>query len=86
MPLMWWKQGATFGQSALGLRVVRASDGGPIDGRVAFVRFVVLLLEAIGSYLLVGYLGFAWAAFDDRKQAWHDKAAGTVVIYVNSHD
>jgi uncharacterized RDD family membrane protein YckC len=25
-------------------------------------------------------LGFLWIAFDDRKQGWHDKIAGTVVI------
>lgn len=28
-PYFWWKQGATIGQNALGLRVVRAMDGGP---------------------------------------------------------
>lgn len=25
-------------------------------------------------------LGFVWVAFDARKQGWHDKLAGTVVI------
>ena len=25
-------------------------------------------------------LGFLWVAFDKRKQGWHDKLAGTVVI------
>jgi uncharacterized RDD family membrane protein YckC len=25
-------------------------------------------------------LGFIWVAFDKRKQGWHDKIAGTVVI------
>ena len=25
-------------------------------------------------------LGFIWIAFDKRKQGWHDKIAGTVVI------
>ena len=25
-------------------------------------------------------LGFIWIAFDKRKQGWHDKLAGTVVI------
>lgn len=42
--------------------------------------------QMIGRYL--GYfvsifglmLGFLWVAFDDRKQGWHDKMAGTVVI------
>jgi uncharacterized RDD family membrane protein YckC len=26
------------------------------------------------------YLGFLWIAFDRRKQGWHDKIAGTVVV------
>ncbi|MGR3985112.1 MAG: RDD family protein, partial [Gammaproteobacteria bacterium] len=25
-------------------------------------------------------LGLLWVAFDKRKQGWHDKLAGTVVI------
>jgi uncharacterized RDD family membrane protein YckC len=25
-------------------------------------------------------LGFLWIAFDRRKQGWHDKIAGTVVV------
>jgi uncharacterized RDD family membrane protein YckC len=25
-------------------------------------------------------LGFAWIAFDARKQGWHDKLAGSVVV------
>ena len=31
------------------------------------------------SFLPLG-LGFLWIAFDERKQGWHDKLAGTVVI------
>ena len=36
----------------------------------------------IGYYvsLLPFGLGFIWIAFDARKQGWHDKIAGTVVI------
>ena len=42
--------------------------------------------QLIGRYL--GYyvsilplgFGFLWIAFDKRKQAWHDKLAGTVVV------
>jgi uncharacterized RDD family membrane protein YckC len=84
MPFLWWKRGATYGQSMLGLRVVRAIDGGPIDGSTAFVRGIVMLGEQfLINFLFIGLLGFVWAAFDPQKQAWHDKAAGTVVIHVN---
>jgi uncharacterized RDD family membrane protein YckC len=29
-------------------------------------------------------LGFIWIAFDKRKQGWHDKLAGTVVIHAEN--
>ena len=77
MPWMWWKKGATYGQSALGLRVVRAADGGPIDGTVATMRYI--------GTMLCGWacgLGYVWAAFEPRKRGWHDMIADTVVIHV----
>jgi uncharacterized RDD family membrane protein YckC len=41
-----------------------------------------LIIRYLGYYvsILPFMLGFIWAAFDHRKQAWHDKLAGTVVI------
>ena len=82
-PALWWKRGGTFGQTMLGLRVVRAIDGGPIDGGMAVVRAIVYYVEWFLSSWLIGLIGFAWAAFEPRKRAWHDMAAGTVVISVN---
>jgi uncharacterized RDD family membrane protein YckC len=76
-PYMWWKRGATFGQSALGLRVVREFDGGPISGGSAVVRFIGMIFSGA-----VFYLGFIWVAFEPRKRGWHDMIAGTVVIHV----
>jgi uncharacterized RDD family membrane protein YckC len=78
MPYLWWKRGATFGQSALGLRVVREFDGGPLDGGMAVLRFLGTI--ASGAIFDLGYI---WAAFEPRKRAWHDMIAGTVVIHVN---
>jgi uncharacterized RDD family membrane protein YckC len=36
----------------------------------------------IGYFLatVVLFLGFIWVAFDSKKQGWHDKLAGTVVV------
>jgi uncharacterized RDD family membrane protein YckC len=82
-PYLWWKRGATFGQSALGLRVVRAIDGGPIDGGMAAIRAIVFLAELFFGSYLIGLIGLIWAAFEPRKRAWHDMAAGTVVIHIN---
>jgi uncharacterized RDD family membrane protein YckC len=27
------------------------------------------------------FLGFFWILIDDRRQGWHDKIAGTCVVY-----
>jgi uncharacterized RDD family membrane protein YckC len=56
------------------LQVVRL-DGREIDWATAIVR-------ALGCFLSLAAagLGFIWIAFDNGKQAWHDKIAGTVVV------
>jgi uncharacterized RDD family membrane protein YckC len=68
--------GRTPGKKLLGLQVVSA-DGSPISFGVAFLRSVGYL---ISSLLFTVPLGYIWAAFDRKKQGWHDKIAGTVVI------
>ena len=58
----------------LGLHIRPVADGSITFG-VAFLRLI--------GYLVSGamfYLGFLWIAVDPRKQGWHDKIAGTVVI------
>ena len=73
--LFWRYQGATPGKIAIAARIVDAESGGPPSTG----RLVVRLLAYIVSALPL-YLGFLWIAFDRRKQGWHDKIAGTVVI------
>jgi len=68
--------GHTPGKMLLGLQVVSA-DGAPISFGTAFLRTVGYF---ISSLLFTFPFGFIWAAFDKRKQGWHDKIAGTVVI------
>jgi uncharacterized RDD family membrane protein YckC len=70
----WLILGRSPGMALLGLRIV-TDDGGPIGlGRV-IVRFAGYVIGALPLLL-----GFAWALWDPRKQAWHDKLAGTVVL------
>jgi uncharacterized RDD family membrane protein YckC len=74
--VMWKLRGSTLGGIIFDLRVVRV-DGRAIDWETAIVR-------ALGCFLslaVVG-LGFIWIAFDDSRQAWHDKIAGTMVVRV----
>lgn len=66
-------KGRTPGKMLLGLQVLTV-DGTPVNFGIAFLRSVGYLLSSIL------YIGFIWAAFDRRKQSWHDKIAGTVVI------
>ena len=73
--LMWKYKGTTVGGVICALKVVRIDDR-PLDWSIAIVR-------ALSSFLsLVAGLGFIWVAFDDEKQSWHDKIAGTTIVKV----
>jgi uncharacterized RDD family membrane protein YckC len=72
--VMWKLRGTTIGGIVFGLKVVRR-DGRPIDWATAVVRAMSCFLSAV-----VAGLGFIWIIFDDEKQGWHDKIAGTVVV------
>lgn len=71
----WSVRGQTPGMMPFRLRVVRASDGTRPDWVVSLLRYVGLLIS-----FAVLFIGVIWAAFDGRKQGWHDKIAGTVVV------
>lgn len=73
---MWATKGTTIGGIICGLKVVRLDDR-PLDWTVAVVRALSAFLS-----LAVAGLGFIWAAFDDDKQSWHDKIAGTTIVKV----
>ena len=66
--------GGTWGAKIMNLRVVNARGEAPGPG-AGFVRWLVSL--ASGIVFLLGYL---WMLWDDKKQTWHDKAAGTYVV------
>jgi uncharacterized RDD family membrane protein YckC len=72
--------GRTPGKMLLGLQVV-SIEGGRISFGTAFLRSVGYLVSS-----LVFFLGYIWIAFDKRKQGWHDKIAGTVVIIKEAQD
>lgn len=73
--LLWVVKQATPGKMAVDAKIVDAKTGksastGQLIGRY-FAYFI--------SILPLGF-GFFWIAFDERKQGWHDKITGTVVI------
>ena len=71
----WSLRGQTPGMIPFNLRVVRASDGSRPDWVVSLLRYVGLII----SFAVI-FIGVIWVAFDGRKQGWHDKIAGTVVV------
>ncbi|MDR4469612.1 MAG: RDD family protein [Nitrospira sp.] len=73
--VFWITKQATPGKMAFATRVVDASSGrAPTPS-----QFVGRYFAYVISTLPLG-LGFVWVAFDRRKQSWHDKLAGTVVV------
>jgi len=73
--LFWRAKGATPGKMLLGIKIVDAKTfAHPTMGRFV-ARYVGYFVS-----MIVFFLGYIWAAFDKRKQAWHDKIGGTVVI------
>ena len=73
---LWATKGATIGGIICGLKVVRLDDR-PVTWSVAGVRGLSAFLS-----LAIAGLGFIWVAFDDDKQSWHDKIAGTTIVKV----
>jgi uncharacterized RDD family membrane protein YckC len=71
---MWAWKGTTVGGVVLKLKVVRL-DGQPITFPVALVRGL-----AAAFSIVVMFVGFLWIAWDNDKQGWHDKIAGTAVV------
>ena len=73
--LFWIYKSATPGKMVVHAKIVDAKTGQPPSA----VRCIVRYFGYIISFLPLG-MGFIWIAFDKKKQGWHDKLAGTVVI------
>jgi uncharacterized RDD family membrane protein YckC len=73
--VFWIYRQATPGKIAIGARIVDAETGGKPGTRQLVIRY-------LGYYvsMLPLMAGMVWVAFDARKQGWHDKLAGTVVV------
>ena len=72
--VFWRYRGATPGKMLISAKIVDAETlGTPSTGQL-IGRYFAYIVSCIFM------LGFIWIAFDRRKQGWHDKLAGTVVI------
>ena len=73
--LFWIYKGATPGKMAVSARIVDAQTG----EHPSPAQFVGRCFSYFVSILPLG-LGIIWVAIDKRKQGWHDKLAGTLVV------
>lgn len=71
----WLYKLATPGKMAISATIVDARTG----RRPSAGQLVIRYFGYFVSTLPLG-LGLIWVAFDSRKQGWHDKLAGTVVV------
>jgi len=71
----WGWRGQSPGMIPFNMRIVMADDGSKVD----FVRSLLRYVGLIISFAIL-FLGVIWVGFDRRKQGWHDKIAGTVVV------
>jgi uncharacterized RDD family membrane protein YckC len=76
--VLWVYKSATPGKMATKLTIVDAETGAKPSTGQFLVRYLGYFIATIPLCL-----GILWVAFDKRKQGWHDKLAGTVVIKSN---
>ena len=70
----WVSSGQTIGKFITGIKVSKA-DGAKLSWGSAILRYIGYLISAVALSI-----GFLWLAFDKKRQGWHDKMAGPLVV------
>ena len=74
--LVFWKyRSATPGKMFMNAEIVDVATGGKPSSRQLVLRYVGYYVSTVPLFL-----GLLWVGLDDRKQGWHDKLAGTLVV------
>jgi len=73
--LFWVYKSATPGKMMLSLKIIDIKTG----ENPTVLQFIGRYFSYFLSMIPLG-LGYIWAGFDEKKQAWHDKLAGTQVV------
>ena len=74
--LFWMYKSATPGKMAVKAIIVDAKTGNAPTIKQSIIRYFGYMVSMIPLCL-----GFIWVCWDNKKQGWHDKMAGTVVIH-----
>jgi len=77
--LFWVYRSATPGKMLLKMEIVDANT----LGKPTKWQYIIRYLGYIPAAIPVG-LGFLWIALNKKRQGWHDKMAGTVVVYTDN--
>jgi uncharacterized RDD family membrane protein YckC len=73
--MSWALTGRSLGKALMGLRIVSV-DGSEFGFARSLVRFAGYWLSALPFGL-----GFLASLFDGRRRTFHDRLAGTLVVY-----
>ena len=73
--MFWVNKQATPGKMAISSKVIDAKTGGVPSLGQYIGRYFGYIVSAIPLGL-----GVLWVFFDPKKQSWHDKLSGTVVV------
>lgn len=76
--LFWVYKSATPGKMVIKAQIVDAQTWCKPSAKQSVIRYLGYFVSTIPLGL-----GLMWVGWDKRKQGWHDKLAGTVVIKKN---
>ena len=79
--LFWKYMQATPGKVLFRAKIVDARTGNAPKFKQCIVRYIGYYLSGIAA---LG-IGFLWIGWDSKKQGWHDKLAGTLVIHPKNY-
>lgn len=74
--LFWMYKSATPGKMVVKAIIVDAKTGNAPSIKQSIIRYFGYIVSMFPLCL-----GFIWVCWDSKKQGWHDKMAGTVVIH-----
>ncbi|MFL0803927.1 MAG: RDD family protein [Agarilytica sp.] len=73
--IFWVYKSATPGKLLFSLKIVDSNSFEKPSVKQLVGRYICYYISSLPLFL-----GFFWIAIDQRKQGWHDKLSGTVVV------
>ncbi len=77
--VLWVYFSATPGKMLLGIEVIDDKTGGKLGVWQSIWRIIGYIVSSLPFMM-----GFFWMHIDKKNRCWHDKMAGTVVVYTEN--